>query len=112
MPIAFYTSDGGPKPKMTPAKLRLATASMGKRETNVASLCEEIGITRQTLYRYVAAQGVIVESVPKRTLRKRGQKPGEIDAFRPLISRCFLEPLWHGRKLKFSARKSMGVATI
>jgi DNA invertase Pin-like site-specific DNA recombinase len=48
---------GGRKPKMTPAKLRLATASMGKRETNVASLCEELGITRQTLYRHVAPDG-------------------------------------------------------
>ena len=48
---------GGRKPKMTPAKLRLATASMGKRETNVASLCKELGSTRQTLYRHVAPDG-------------------------------------------------------
>src|SRR5271170_906150 len=48
---------GGRKPKMTAAKLRLAMASMGKRETNVATLCEELGITRQTLYRHVSPQG-------------------------------------------------------
>jgi DNA-binding phage protein len=42
---------------MTAAKLRLAVASMGERETNVATLCEELGITRQTLYRHVAPDG-------------------------------------------------------
>ncbi len=56
---------GGRKPKMTAAKLRLAVASMGKRETNVASLCQELGITRQTLYRHVAPNG---------TLRPAGKK--------------------------------------
>ncbi len=56
---------GGRKPKMTAAKLRLAVASMGKRETNVAILCEELGITRQTLYRHVAPNG---------TLRPDGKK--------------------------------------
>ena len=39
---------------MTAAKLRLAMASMGKRDTSVGALCEELGITRQTLYRFVA----------------------------------------------------------
>ena len=46
---------GGRKPKMTAAKLRLAMASMGKRDTSVGALCEELGITRQTLYRHVCA---------------------------------------------------------
>src|ERR1700682_2040337 len=32
---------GGPKPKMTAAKLRLAMASMGKRDTSAGALCEE-----------------------------------------------------------------------
>jgi len=50
---------GGRKPKMTAAKLRLAMASMGKRETNVGALCEELGITRQTLYRHVAPDGTL-----------------------------------------------------
>ena len=56
---------GGRKPKMTAAKVRLAMASMGKRETNVAALCEELGITRQTLYGHVAPDG---------TLRADGKK--------------------------------------
>ncbi len=48
---------GGRPFKMTPAKLRLAMASMGKPETKVAALCEELGITRQTLYRHVSPKG-------------------------------------------------------
>jgi DNA invertase Pin-like site-specific DNA recombinase len=48
---------GGRPFKMTPAKLRLAMASMGKPETKVAVLCEELGITRQTLYRHVSPTG-------------------------------------------------------
>jgi DNA invertase Pin-like site-specific DNA recombinase len=50
---------GGRKPKMTPAKLRLAQAAMGKPETKVSDLCAELGITRQTLYRHVDPKGEI-----------------------------------------------------
>ena len=42
---------------MTPAKVRLAQAAMGKPETRVKALCEELGISRQTLYRYVGPGG-------------------------------------------------------
>jgi DNA invertase Pin-like site-specific DNA recombinase len=48
---------GGRPYKMTPAKLRLAMASMGKPETKVSELCTELGITRQTLYRHVSPTG-------------------------------------------------------
>lgn len=48
---------GGRKYKMTLAKLRLAQAAMGKPETKVADLCEELGVTRQTLYRHVDPHG-------------------------------------------------------
>lgn len=48
---------GGRPYKMTPAKLRLAMAAMGHKETSVSALCEELGITRQTLYRHVSPQG-------------------------------------------------------
>ncbi|WP_341358472.1 recombinase family protein [Georgenia sp. M64] len=48
---------GGRPYKMTPAKIRLAMASMGKPDTNVAALCKELGITRQTLYRHVSPEG-------------------------------------------------------
>ena len=56
---------GGAPFKMTPAKVRLAVASMGKPETKVSELCKELGITRQTLYRHVAPDG---------TLRQDGKK--------------------------------------
>ena len=48
---------GGQPYKMTPAKLRLAQAAMGQPETVVSALCTELGITRQTLYRFVSPTG-------------------------------------------------------
>ena len=56
---------GGRPLALTRAKVRLAQAAMGKRETNVRELCEELGVTRATLYRYVGPNG---------GLRERGQK--------------------------------------
>jgi DNA invertase Pin-like site-specific DNA recombinase len=48
---------GGRRFKMTPAKLRLAAAAMGQKETRIAELCAELGIARQTLYRFVSPSG-------------------------------------------------------
>lgn len=48
---------GGRPFKLTPAKIHLAMAAMGHKETNVSSLCKELGITRQTLYRHVSPNG-------------------------------------------------------
>ena len=48
---------GGRPHKMTKAKLRLALASMGKRETKVSELCKELEISRQTLYRHISPDG-------------------------------------------------------
>lgn len=48
---------GGRPYKMTPAKIRLAMASMGQPGTNVGELCKELGVTRQTLYRHVSPTG-------------------------------------------------------
>lgn len=50
---------GGRPFTMTPSKLRLAMASMGKPETNVGALCKELGISRQTLYRHVSPTGEV-----------------------------------------------------
>ena len=50
---------GGAPYKMTVAKLRLAMAAMGQPETKVGDLCNELGITRQTLYRHVDPAGNI-----------------------------------------------------
>ncbi len=52
---------GGRPYKMTPAKVRLAMAAMGQPETNVAALCKELDITRQTLYRHVSPTGELRE---------------------------------------------------
>ena len=56
---------GGAKFKMTPAKLRLAMAAMGQRETKVGELCRELGIVRQTLYRHVGPDGSLREDGKK-----------------------------------------------
>ena len=48
---------GGAPYKMTKAKLRLAQSAMGKPGTVVGELCEELGISKQTLYRHVAPDG-------------------------------------------------------
>ena len=56
---------GGAPSKMTKAKLRLASAAMGKPETIVSNLCRELGVSRQTLYRHVGPDG---------TLRRNGEE--------------------------------------
>jgi DNA invertase Pin-like site-specific DNA recombinase len=61
---------GGRKPKMTPAKLRLAMAAMGKPETNVGDLCRELGVTRSTLYRHVSPTGEPRVDVGRRSGRR------------------------------------------
>ena len=48
---------GGRPFKMTSAKIRLAMAAMGQKETSVSDLCKELGVTRQTLYRHVSPTG-------------------------------------------------------
>lgn len=50
---------GGRPYKMTPAKVRLAAASMGQPDTKVSELCTELGVTRQTLYRHVSPTGEV-----------------------------------------------------
>jgi len=71
---------GGAPFKMTPAKIRLAMAAMGQPETKVADLCQELGVTRQTLYRHVGPDG---------SLRKDGQKL--LDAALPASKRDMLQ---------------------
>ena len=48
---------GGRKHALTKSQIRLAQAAMGKKETVVSELCKELGVTRPTLYRYVAPDG-------------------------------------------------------
>jgi DNA invertase Pin-like site-specific DNA recombinase len=70
---------GGRPYVMTPAKLRLAQAAMAKRDTRVADLCEELGITRQTLYRFVDPKGEL-RSDGIKLLEARG-RPGKGDDY-------------------------------
>lgn len=52
---------GGRKFALTKAQVRLAQAAMGKKETVVSELCDELGITRATLYRYIGPKGELRE---------------------------------------------------
>jgi DNA invertase Pin-like site-specific DNA recombinase len=63
---------GGAPYKMTAAKVRLAMAAMGKPETHISTLCAELGITRQTLYRHVAPDGSVRDDGQK--LLNKAQK--------------------------------------
>jgi DNA invertase Pin-like site-specific DNA recombinase len=56
---------GGRRFELTRSQVRLAQAAMANRDTSVAELCKELGITRVTLYRYVGPRG---------ELRRHGQK--------------------------------------
>lgn len=66
--------NGGRPYKMTPAKLRLAMAAMGKPETKVGELCRELEITRQTLYRHVDPGGALRPDGEKLLARKAAAK--------------------------------------
>lgn len=48
---------GGRKHRLTKGQVRLAQASMKDPDTNVSELCLELGISKPTLYRYVAPDG-------------------------------------------------------
>jgi DNA invertase Pin-like site-specific DNA recombinase len=49
--------NGGRPYAMTPATLCLAQVAMATRDTKVSDLCTELGVTRQTLYRFVGPNG-------------------------------------------------------
>jgi len=48
---------GGRKFALSKTQVRLAQAAMGDKETVVSELCDELGITRATLYRYIDPKG-------------------------------------------------------
>ena len=55
---------------MTPAKLRLAQPAMAKRDTKVGDLCKELGVTRQTAYRFAGPKGELRADATKLFKRK------------------------------------------
>ena len=65
--------NGGRPYTMTPAKLRLAQAAMAKRDTKVSDLCKELGVTRQTLYRFVGPKGEL-RADATRLLKRNGHQ--------------------------------------
>jgi DNA invertase Pin-like site-specific DNA recombinase len=52
---------GGRKFELTKNQIRLAQSAMANRDTHVAKLCEELEISRATLYRYVGPDGALRE---------------------------------------------------
>ena len=60
---------GGRRPKMTKPKMHLAQSALKDPKTNVAALCRELGITRQTLYRHLTPQGELREDGRKALAR-------------------------------------------
>lgn len=48
---------GGRRNVLTKAQIRLTQAAMANRDTSVADLCRELGVSRATLYRHVAPDG-------------------------------------------------------
>jgi hypothetical protein len=48
---------GGRKPAMDEGKIALASKLMRDRETPVSAVCEAVGVSRATLYRYVGPDG-------------------------------------------------------
>ena len=68
---------GGRPYKMTVAKLRLAQAAMGRRETGVGELCAELGVSRQTLYRHVDPEGRLRPDGERLLRRRRAERERE-----------------------------------
>jgi DNA invertase Pin-like site-specific DNA recombinase len=48
---------GGRKPAMDERKISLASKLMRDRETPISEVCEAVGVSRATLYRYVGPDG-------------------------------------------------------
>ena len=65
--------NGGRPYKMTAAKVRLAMAAMGQKETHVGDLCKELGVTRQTLYRHVSPSGELRPDGAKLTAKAKAR---------------------------------------
>jgi len=61
---------GGRKFQLTKPQIRLAQAAMKKRDSSVGELSDELGVTRQTLYRYVGPKGEL-RDYGKRVLKKK-----------------------------------------
>jgi DNA invertase Pin-like site-specific DNA recombinase len=70
---------GGRPFTMTVAKLRTAQAAMADRNTRVGDLCRELGITRQTLYRFVGPKGEL-RADGEKLIKRNGKNGARSDA--------------------------------
>lgn len=52
---------GGRKAVLTKSQVRMTQDAMKNRETSVSELCKELGVSRQTLYKYVGPDGELRE---------------------------------------------------
>ncbi len=50
---------GGRKPKLTPAKVELASKMMKDRTITIREVCDAVGVSAATLYRHVGPDGAI-----------------------------------------------------
>ena len=50
---------GGSKPKLTPDKVKMAASLMKDKTNRIKDICQTLGVSRATLYRYVTPQGEI-----------------------------------------------------
>jgi hypothetical protein len=92
--------NGGRPYKMTVPKLRLAQAAMAKRGTRVGDLCRELGITRQTLYRFVDPKGA-VRADGMKLLKRKGPKAGSAKGVKlRKRSRRWLSPRSSSKRLQ------------
>ena len=65
---------GGRISTMTPSIIRRAQAAMACRDTSVNALCEELGISRTTLYRHMSATGELTPVGERALVDKRKPK--------------------------------------
>ena len=50
---------GGSKPKLTPDKVKMAASLMKDKTNRIKDICQTLGVSRATLYRYVTPTGEI-----------------------------------------------------
>ena len=65
---------GGRISALSPSKLRRAQAAMQHRDTSVAALCEELGVSCTTLYRNLTPTGELTETGKRALEDKRKRK--------------------------------------
>lgn len=50
---------GGRKPQMTTEKIKMAASLMKDKNNTVTEICQTLGVSRATIYRYVSPTGEV-----------------------------------------------------